>query len=148
MSQNYPDKDGFALSFVSGELTMNGRIFTGISNVSIDQPTSEGSINGTKVKPIKRTKGKMEMGDGSVTFSDEEERLEFIESLGDGFRDKIWGLVWTLKNERTGKVYRNECDACRVLSNAVDHGEGEDALGGDIGFSFMDHKINGKRPHL
>ena len=139
----------FGISFVSCELTLNGRIWTKIKSVACSQPTTEGSAYATgKVGPALRSRGKMDIGDGTVSFSSEEERMDFLESLGDGFRDKIWGLVWTLKNDQTGKLYKNECIGCRVLANDIDHGEGEDVLGGDIGFSFMDHKINGKRPHL
>lgn len=148
MPQNYPDQEGYALAFVSGELTMNGKIYIGISNVSIAQPTNEGHIKGTKGVPIKRTPGEQDMGEGTVTFSDEEARADFIDDLGDGYRDKTWSLTWIKRNKKTGRLVRYEATSCRSLDEPVDDGEGEDATSGDVNFSFMEYKINGKRPHI
>jgi|GEM_PF-3344585 len=147
MGQNYPDQQGFASNFVGAELDMNGRIWTAITSVQINQPTEEDEVRGTKVGPLKRTVGTMGLGEGTVTFSDEDERMDFLESLGDAYREKIWGLIWTIRNKVTGTVRKIECISCRVLDNPIEHEEGAAPLGGDIAFSFMEHKINGKTPH-
>ncbi len=147
MAQQYPDTTGFRYSYSRAELSANGRIWTAITNVSIDQPTEEEAVQGTKPGPLGRSVGTMGLGEGTVTFSDEGERMDFIDSLGDGFREKIWGLVWILRGP-TGGEKRIECIGCRVLGNPIEHESGAAPLGGDISFSFMSHKINGKSPHL
>jgi hypothetical protein len=147
MGQNYPDQQDFAFSFVNAEITANGRIWTAITGVNAAQPTEEGEVRGTSAKPLKRTVGAMAMGEGTLTFSDEAERMDFIDALGDGYREKIWEFVYTLRSKKTGRLYKVECFSCRVLDNPIEHEEGADALGGDVVFSYMDHAINGKRPH-
>lgn len=147
MSQTYPDTQGFAYSFARAEITMNGRVWTAISSISIDQPTEEGEVKGTKPYPLARTEGTMGLGEGSVTFSDERERMDFIDALGDAYRTKVWDVSYVLRGVSTGTEKKVECFGCRVLSNPIEHEEGADALGGDIGFSFLSHKINGKSPH-
>ncbi len=137
---------GYAYSFQRAELTLDRAIFTGISNVSIDQPTTEGAVPGTRPGPIKRTQGSMELGEGTITFSDEEERVRFLKKLGNAYREKIWELTWTLTAPLKPAI-KVKCESCRVLSNAISHESGTDALGGDITFSFLNHSINGNYPH-
>lgn len=146
MGQNYPDTKGYAYSFARVELTLNKRIYTAITSVSFDQPTEEGTVKGTRPYPIARTVGTMGLGEGTITFSDERERMDFIDDLGDGYREVIWDLTYVLRSSK-GQQKKVSCESCRVTSNPVEHEEGADALGGDINFSFMDHTINGKRPH-
>lgn len=144
---SYPETESFGFVFARAELTLNGRIFTAISSVSIDQPTEEGVIKGTSPTPLGRTEGTMGLGEGTITFSDDRERFDFIDELGDGYRNKLWGLSYVLRNTTTGSEKQIACSGCRVLSAPIDHSEGADALGGDIGFSFVEHTINGKKPH-
>lgn len=147
MGQNYPDNEEFAYSLESAEITANKRKWTAVSNISMDQPTEEGAVHGTRMIPLKRTRGKMGLGEGGLTFSDLDEYFDFIDSLGDGYRDVIWGCTYVLRHLKSGKTKKVELISCRVLGNPLDHEEGADALAGEISFSFMDHKINGKRPH-
>lgn len=142
----YPDLESFGYSFSRGELNMDRRIFTAITNVQFDQPTTEGAIMGTRPWPLKRTEGQMEMGEGTITFSDEAERMAFIDRLGNGWRTKIWQLSWIL-TAKGAKPVKLACFGCRVLSNPIAHEQGEAGLGGDITFSFMYHSVNGKVPH-
>lgn len=143
----YPNLEGFAYSFSRAELSLAKRIFTAISNVEFDQPTSEGVVMGTRPWPLARTEGEMGIGEGTVTFSDESERLQFIDLLGNGWRTAVWDLSWML-TAQGAPVVKLACKGCRVLSNPISHATGEEALGGDITFSFMYHTVNGKVPHL
>ena len=143
---NYPETEGFAYGFQRAELTLQGVIYTGISSVEIDQPTEEGAVMGTRPYPLKRTMGQMEMGEGTITFSDEGERQRFIDGLGNAYREKVFSLTWLLTAPNTPAI-KKECIGCRVLSDPTSHESGTDALGGDITFSFMYCKTNGKAPH-
>ena len=148
MSQSYPDLEGFAYSFARAELTIGPRTYTAITSVSFEQATEEGVVKGTKPYPIARTEGTMGMGSGTVTFSDERERIDLINDLGDGYRNVIWQLSWVLSAPNTSAPdVKLACQGCRILNNAVSHEEGGEALGGDIEFSFMSHTVNGNSPH-
>lgn len=146
MAQSYPDLEGFAYSFARGEISLNGNIYTAVTGVSFEQGTEEGTVKGTRPYPIARTEGTMGLGTGTITFSDDRERWDFINDLGEGYRNVIWGLTWILKGKDETER-RLECISCRVLNASVDHSEGAEALGGDIEFSFMSHKIDGNSPH-
>jgi hypothetical protein len=146
MPQSYPDLEGFAYSFARAECSLDGNIYSAITNVSFSQPTEEGTVKGTRPYPLARTEGTMGLGTGTITFSDERERLDFIDALGDAYRNKIWGLPCVLRGQDEREIIL-ECISCRVLDASIDHSEGAEALGGDIEFSFMSHKINGKSPH-
>ena len=147
MPQNYPENEGFAYSFSRAELTVKGKIYTAISGVEIDQPTESSAIKGTSPFPLSETEGTMDKGEGTITFSDERERMDLINDLGDGFRTVKWTLSWILRNA-DGNESKVTCYGCRILSNPISHEEGPDALGGDITFSFLTHTVNGKSPHV
>lgn len=143
---NYPNFEGFAYSFQRAELSCGTHIYVAISNVSADQPTTEGVVKGTRPYPLATTEGEMDVGDGSLTFSDVGEWSRFLDDLGDGWRSKRWSLKWTLTAVGAPAI-RKACQGCRVLSNPLDHSGGEEALAGEITFSFLSHTVNGKSPH-
>lgn len=145
--QNYPETEGFAFTFARAELSLNGRIYTAISGVEIDQPTESSAVKGTSPYPLSETEGTMDKGEGTITFSDERERIDFINDLGEAYRTKKWTLSWVLKGSGLATEKKFECLGCRVLSNPISHEEGADALGGDITFSFLVFTVDGKKPH-
>lgn len=142
----YPDVEGYAYGFERGELSIGRKIVTAISNVQFAQPTTEGVVKGTRPWPLARTEGSMDIGTGTITFSDESARVAFIESLGDGYRKALWQLDWILSAQGRPQV-KYACFSCRVLDNPVDNGQGEEALAGEMQFSFLRHTINGLSPH-
>lgn len=142
----YPDTEGFAYSFSKAELTMNGKIYTGIGNVEADQPTEEEAVKGTRPYPLARTVGTMDLGEGTVTFTDEAERQRFIDDLGDEYREKTWTLTWILTAKNRPPI-KKVAYGCRCLSEPDADEEGPTPLGGDITFSFMYMTRNGKRAH-
>jgi hypothetical protein len=146
MPQNYPETEGFAYTFARAELTLKGKIYTAITSVEIDQPTEASAVKGTSPAPLSHTEGTMDLGEGTITFSDERERMDFIDDLGDAYRTTLFTLSWVLKGN-AGDETKIACQGCRVLSNPISHEEGADALGGDVTFSFLAHTINGKKPH-
>lgn len=150
MAVNYPDTEGFAYSFARAELTCNKKIYTAISNVSIDQPTEEAAVKGMSPYPLARTEGTMDLGDGTLTFSDDRERIALINDLasqGVGYRNALWGLSYVMRNVKTGEEVQIKCISCRIKGNPIDHAEGADALGGDLAFSFLEYTVNGHRAH-
>jgi len=143
---DYPETEGFTYGFQRGELTMGGNVYTAITQVDIDQPTESEAVQGTSPTPLAETEGFMNLGEGTVTFSDDRERFRFINDLGDGYRTKRWELSWVIRNQGGSEV-QIKAIGCRVTSNPISHSQGAAALGGDIGFKFFEHTINGKRPH-
>lgn len=146
MPQNYPETEGFAYTFARAELSMNGKIYTAISSVEIDQPTETSAVMGTSPAPLSHTEGHMDLGEGTITFSDERERMDFIADLGEAYRTKLWSLSWVLKGN-DGQETKIACQGCRVTGNPISHEQGSEALGGDVAFSFLSHTINGNKPH-
>jgi hypothetical protein len=147
---SYPDTQSFAHSFTRSELTVSvvgggTKIFDKIDSVSGDQPTEEQAILGTSPYPYETTPGAMEPGEGTIHFTSEEQRMEFLELLGDAWRERRFTLTWvhTAPGKRTlKKVYRG----CRCLSEPDDDSRDE-PLGGDVNFSFLSFTKNGLSPH-
>jgi hypothetical protein len=143
-SLGFPDTQGFAYAFERGECRAGNRSFSAISNVSIDQPTEEDAVMGTRSYPLLRTPGSMKLGEGKMTFSDEGERQAFLDSLGDNYREQIFQVIWT-KTAPGKPAIKLVCFGCRCLSEPNDDSPG--ALSGDVNFSFMYYTRNGKVPH-
>ncbi len=147
----YPDYEGAAYIFHRGELTIGNTIFTAFTKIEADQPTENAAVKGTRPFPITDTEGTMDLGEGSVAWSDEAERMRFIEVLdkiagGKGYRTVKWSLMWILTARGRPNI-KKECFGCRQLSEPTDDEEGSEALGGDTTFSFMAMSLNGKFPH-
>lgn len=142
----YPDLEGFAYQFSRGEISLGRKIYTAITNVSFAQPTTNAGVFGTRPWPIAQTEGDMELGEGTITFSDEAERQRFLDDLGNGYRSKTWKLSWILTAKGRPPI-KFTCYGCKVNDDPVEHERGEEALGGDVTFSFMSFTRNGKAPH-
>lgn len=145
MSLGYPQTDGYALDFGRLEFDLAGKVYDRISNLSTSQPIEEGVIFGSKPKPISRTRGQQQIGDG--TFEMEfEQAVQLVEDLGDGWQEKIFTVSGTYKNgDKTLKVV---CTGCRLLDCELDHEAGADGLPASFPFSFMERLINGKKALL
>lgn len=139
----YPDHEGFAFSFSHARIVMNDKQYIAIKNVKVSQPLEEAAVFGASNKPLRRTAGQLQMGDGNVTFSDFEEANTFLSDLGDRPLLKLFNVDYTLVNEQ-GLVRGVECISCRLTSFTLDHEQGADALGLEYPFSFMTLKVNGK----
>jgi hypothetical protein len=138
-----PDLENFAFDFSRAEINLNRKIYTAFSNVSHNQPLEEGVIRGTKAHVLKRTRGAVGIGEGSLEFSDFEEAVVFTEDLGDGWAEIVFPvlIIYTAPKKTPIKY---ELLSCRLLDHEIDHGEGADGLPATLPFSFMRRKINGK----
>jgi len=146
MGLTYPDQEGYAYAFERAELNAANRVLTALKSVKIDQPTEEGVVMGTRSYPLKRTPGNMGLGEGTMEFSDEEERQVFLDSFGDTYRETIFSVKWILKAKGKPNI-TYVAYGCRVLNDGADHSQGSDALGGEVTFSFMSYTRNGKVQH-
>lgn len=147
----YPDYEGAAYSFHRGELTIAGKIFIAFTKIEADQPTENAAVKGTRAFPIADTEGTMDLGEGTISWSDAAEITRLIETLdkqakGKGYRTVKWSLMWILTAKGRPNI-KKECFGCRLLSEPTSDEEGSEALGGDTTFSFMAMSINGKFPH-
>lgn len=139
----FPDHEGFAYSFSHGRIVLGDKQFTAIKNFQGSQELQEGLVSGTSVKVLRRTLGKLDMGQGSVSFSDLGEAMEFFSARGKKPLAQIWNADYSLVNEK-GEVQSIEMTSCRLLKFGFDHSEGADALEIEYPFSFMTMKINGE----
>jgi hypothetical protein len=92
------------------------------------------------------TEGNMARGEGTITFSDYGEVVRFIKRLGNGYRQKFWPLDWTL-TAKGAPTIALACIGCRVLGNPIAHQQGDEALSGDVSFSFAYFTIDGLTAH-
>jgi hypothetical protein len=139
----FPDHENFAFSFSHGTLKLNNKQYTGIGNVQLSQELEEAAVYGTSTKPLRRSAGQLQLGEGTITFSDLEEGQDFFTDLGNKPLMKLFSLDWTLTRE-DGKTRSIEALACRVTSFGVDHENGAEALGIEYPVSFMMMKVDGK----
>lgn len=104
---------------------------------------------GTSGKPLRRTRGVQNLGEGGIEWSDEGERDDFLTQLTSSDSNLGWAevefkvtIVYRAKNRPSLK---HTLLQCRVLDVEVDHAQGAEALGGATPISFMDREINGKK---
>lgn len=144
----FPDTQGAAYAFERGELYLRNGIYVMIKNVQIGQETKRGAVMGTRPFPLKMTLGSMELGDGTIEFSDSGERSRFIRDLSNigPWREVPWDLMWILRAQGYPDIKR-EARGCLVKDEPVNDQSGSDALGGPIKFDFMYQLFNGKAPH-
>ncbi len=146
-----PDYERAGYSFHRGELTIGTVIFTAFTKIEADQPSENEAIQGTRPFPIGDTEGVMDLGAGTITWSDEGERLRYLETLWElsgkkGYRQVKWSLMWILTSPGRKNI-KIECFGCRDLSGPISHEFGAGALGGDSTFSFQAMSTNGMFPY-
>jgi hypothetical protein len=137
------DHERYAFSFSHGIITCNGQQFSGISSVSFSQDVDRSAVYGTSRKPLKRSAGQVQMGEGAVTFSDLEDAMRFYSSLGDDPSLALFVVDFTVSNE-AGDVRSFECLSCALSGFSAQFEAGADALGLEVPFSFMMLKVDGK----
>jgi hypothetical protein len=136
----------FASSWQKSELHAGGKIYTEITGVQGDQPTTRSAVKGTSPYPLDQTVGSMDLGEGTITFSTETERARFISDQGQNYREKKIPMLWIARGVGKPEV-KHEFFDCTILSEPLDHSDGEDALGGEVTFTFQRKTINGLNPH-
>ena len=143
MTLKYPDTEGFAFDFSRAEIRLGRNIYTAFENVSHNQPIEEGVVFGAAAEPLKRTRGQLQIGEGSLEWSDFEEGMKFLEDLGEGWQEKVFTttITYSAPGKKPIKVTLN---GCRLLDAEFDHGQGADALPMSMPFSFMNRPLNGK----
>lgn len=142
----YPQTEGFAPGWARTELNFNGQRVVAVTKINADQPTEEGAVRGACVEPIDSTEGEMGLGSMTITFSTEEARQKVIAKAGNAWREKKFTVKYTLKAKGRSDI-KFAYYGVRILAEPVDHGQGTDALGGDLVCSFMSHTRNGLSPH-
>ena len=135
------DLNNFAFSFSHARISIGGKQFIGIKSVSVNQSIVEEAVYGTEAQPIGRSVGRIEMGRGSLTFSDFGEGSDFWQALGNQPYLGIWDLDYTLE-KGDGSVTSILCQACRITGLGVEHDNGPDALEVSFPFSFLRMRVN------
>jgi hypothetical protein len=137
------DLENYAYSFQHAIITLEGTQFTGISSITFSQTIERGVVYGTLAKPLKRARGQVQLGEGTITFSDLKEAMQFYSALGDEPSAALFTADVTLANSN-GDVDSFELQSCTLSSFAANFESGSDALGLELPFNFMHMKINGK----
>lgn len=135
------DLEHYAYSFSHAIIKVADRQFTAISNVTFLQNIERSAVMGTLRKPLKRSAGQAQLGEGSLTFSDLKEAMGFYEALGDDPSSASFAVDFTLTNGPDTDSF--ELLGCNVSSFSANFEAGADALGLEQAFTFLDLKING-----
>jgi hypothetical protein len=133
----------FGYSFAHAIVRVNERQYTDVSGVSINQELTESAIYGTDARPLKRSVGQLQMGQGQLQFSDMGEGIDFFKSLGDEPFMALWTLDYAMAKP-DGSFRSIECLSCRITSLGIEHATGSEGLGMTFPFSFLQCKIDGK----
>jgi hypothetical protein len=136
------DYENYAFSFSHAIIKLNERQFTAISNVSFDQGVERSAVYGTDRKPLKRSAGQLQLGEGSVSFSDLEEGMEFYSALGTNPSAALFSCDVTFSNAN-GDTRSFELLSCALSGISGDFEQGADAMGIEFPFSFMAIKVDG-----
>jgi hypothetical protein len=137
------DLTTFAYSFAHGILRVNERQFTDLSNVTVSQELVEAAVYGTDFRPLKRSLGQLQMGQGQLVFSELGEAIDFYDSLGQDTMSSIFSVTWQLARP-PADVREFEALGCRLIRIGVDHSAGAEALSLVAPFSFLKLKYNGR----
>lgn len=133
----------YAASFSHATIRANDKQFSGIRSVSISQELQESAVYGTDPRPLKRSQGQIQLGTGSLTFSDYVEGADFYLNLGAEPMMALWSLDYTLSLP-SGEVRSIECLGCRITQFGIEHESGADALEVTYPFSFLQIKVDGR----
>lgn len=138
----FPSYDSFAFSFSHALLRVDNRLYTAIENIRLSQRLQEAAVFGTSRGPLRRSAGQLELGQGTLVFSDMGEAFDMIQSLSPDFLFRTFTVDYTLVNEQ-GDTRNIELRGSRFIGFDIDHSQGPDALPAEFPFSFLQMRVNG-----
>lgn len=137
------DYEKYAFSFSHAIIKLAESQYSAISGIQFSQDIDRSAVYGTSRKPLKRSAGQLQMGEGTITFSDLEEAMTFYGALGDDPSLALFAVDATVVNE-VGQVRSFECLSCALSGFSANFEQGADALSLELPFTFMLLKIDGK----
>ena len=137
------DHEKYAFSFSHAIIKLNNTSFSAISSVAFSQDIDRSAVYGTSRKPLKRSAGQLQMGEGTITFSDLEEAMSFYSALGDDPSLALFSCDVSMSNE-AGDLRSFECSSCALSGFSANFEQGADALGLEFPFSFLLLKVDGR----
>ncbi len=146
--QQYPNTRGFGYSQSGTEFRVGTKLFTTFK-VTHNQAIEEGIIQGAAPEVLLRTRGMLQMGEGSLETQDVEEAQALIDHLdglaGGGFSDVTFNI--TIRYTSPGKpAIKRELISCRVLDVEEDPGDGVEGITSTFPISFMYRTLHDKKP--
>ena len=132
----------YAFSFSHATILLADQQFTAIDAIDFSQDVTRSGVFGTSRKVLKRSVGQVELGTGTITFSDVKEAVEFYKSLGATPSRVNFSIDYVLANE-AGDTVKYEILGVSLTGISVNHESGGDALQQDFPFDFMDVLLDG-----
>jgi hypothetical protein len=136
------DHENYAFSFSHAIIKANEKQYTAVSNVSFSQDVERSAVYGTDRKPLKRSAGQLSLGEGSMTFADLEEGMQFYSDLGPDPSSALFSVDVTFSNAN-GDTRSFELLSCALSGISGDFEQGSDAMGIEFPFSFLNVKVDG-----
>jgi hypothetical protein len=139
---DYPKINGHVFDFSSIELTANGQIFLGVTEINSTQSLEPGIIRGTSAQKIGRTRGEYD-STGSMSMYLEDFR-EFIAGLGDGYGEVSWDATITFSTPGT-TTRVTKLLGCRITTDAEEASQSTDGLVTAFDIDIMQIEKDGLR---
>lgn len=137
------DLENFAFSYPHATIKVGDKQFMSISAISFDLPVDRSAVYGTAASPLKRSKGQIGLGEGSMTFADLEEAGLFYDALEENPAGKVFNIDVSFENE-AGQTRSYQLLSCALAGFSASFEQGADALSLDVSFDFMRLKIDGR----
>ncbi len=138
----FPDYGNFAFSFSHATVMVNGSIYTAIRNIRLSQRLQESAVYGTARAPLGRSAGQLEMGQGTLIFSDLNEAFTMFGDMAPDPFFKTFSIDYVLVNEAL-QARTVELKGCRFIGLDIDHEAGPESLPAEFPFSFLSMSVDG-----
>jgi len=132
----------FSLQFEDAVITVSGQVITAINSIKLDQTLTEAAIFGTAKTPLGRTRGRLNLGIGSINFSDFDAACAFYSLLAPDPLFTIFDMQYTLVRP-DGVPRMIELEECRVTAISINHSAGGQGAEKTVPFSFKTIKLDG-----
>lgn len=139
----YPLVNNIAHDYSCIEIDANGKIYTGITEISYSQKLEPGAVMGTSAQKLARTRGS-HSAEGSMTMNLADAE-EFIADLGEGYMETSFSMTVTFSDGATAP-HVHRLIGCRITSDDFSHAQGPDPTQNSFTLDVMRIERNGLSP--
>ena len=140
---SYPLTSGNKHDWSSVEIDVDGKIYTGVTELTYSDELKPGDVGGTNAQRLARTRGKY-TAEGSMSMHTEDghELMLALSAGGVGFKEKIFGVTCMYSDPGTA-VITDKLIACRITSTEGGGSDGGDPTAIKFGLDVMRVEWNG-----
>lgn len=140
--------NGHRFDFSSVEINVNGRIFTGVTEISYSNSLEPGVVRGTSAQPIGRTRGEAS-SEASFTMlkSDYSQLIRALDPSGRrGYMERSFDINVSFREDFELPLQNDFLRGCRISQDEDSHSTGSEAIVVSVTLSVMRVFRNGQSP--